>query len=64
MGGFNYNIVVNLTLNKTDSSLVKSEIPQIIPHITSDQLKSLVNSNTLFAFGLYKNLKTSDDNRY
>lgn len=53
---------VYITLKKIDTMLVKSDIPQKAPSIPNDQLKSLVHSNTLFAFDLYRNLQTSGDN--
>jgi serpin B len=57
-------MVVNLTLNKMDMRLLRSDVPQNRPNIASDQLKSLVNSNTLFAFELFKNLRTSGNNLF
>jgi serpin B len=57
-----YNRNVYITLKKKYNMLVMSDIPQKVSDITGDQLNSLVHSNTLFTFDLFKNLRASGDN--
>ncbi|MBN1756912.1 MAG: hypothetical protein JW863_01255 [Chitinispirillaceae bacterium] len=56
------DLEVFITLATMNEMLVKSDIPYKSPDITHGQLDSLVRSNTLFAFNLYKGLQTSGDN--